>query len=271
MDLENGYEVDLTFENLELKPMTYCIAVSVDEGLVLTSDSRTNAGIDNVSIYGKMHVFATRDDRKLVLLSAGNLATTQAVVEQLRRDKRENAAVNLNTVQYLSEAADYLGQVNLDKRKRHAEDAGQSGFNPTATFILAGQIGDEPSGACLIYPEGNSITTSRQTPYLQIGESKYGKPVLDRFVTMSTPLDEAGLCSLISMDSTIRSNASVGPPVELLIYRQNSFSFDEYYCFDADDDYLLLLKRRWHEELRKAFIALPHYDKAFAKPLRDGL
>jgi putative proteasome-type protease len=251
--------------------MTYCIAVSVDEGLVLTSDSRTNAGIDNVSTYGKMHVFATREERSLVLLSAGNLATTQAVVERLRRDKRENVPVNLNTVQYLSEAADYLGQVSLEKQKRHAEDEGQSGFNPTATFIIAGQVGDEPPGAYLVYPEGNSITTSRQTPYLQIGESKYGKPILDRFITMSTPLDEAGLCSLISMDSTIRSNASVGPPVELLVYRRDSYSFDEYYCFDADDDYLLLLKRRWHEELRKAFIALPHYDRALAKPLRGGL
>jgi putative proteasome-type protease len=251
--------------------VTYCIAVLVDEGLVLTSDSRTNAGIDNVSIYSKMHVFATQQDRKLALLSAGNLATTQAVVEQLRRDKRENAAVNLNTLQYLSEVADYLGQVSLDKQKRHGEGAGQSGFNPAATFIVAGQIGNEPPAAYLVYPEGNSITTSTQTPYLQIGESKYGKPVLDRFIKMTTPLDEAGRCCLISMDSTIRSNASVGPPVELLIYRQNSRNFEEYYCFDADDDYLTLLKRSWHEELRKAFIALPHYDRSLAKPLRDGL
>ena len=101
--------------------MSYCIAVSVDEGLVLTSDSRTNAGIDNVSTYGKMHIFATQDDRKLVLLSAGNLATTQAVVEQLRRDKRENASINLNSVSYLSEAADYLGRISIDKQKWHAE------------------------------------------------------------------------------------------------------------------------------------------------------
>lgn len=251
--------------------MTYCIAVSVDEGIVLTSDSRTNAGIDNVSIYSKMHVFATLDDRKLALLSAGNLATTQAVVEQLRRDKRENTLVNLNSVQYLSEAADYLGRVSIDIQKRHTEEGGQSSFNATATFILAGQISGELPGAYLIYAEGNSITTSRQTPYLQIGESKYGKPILDRFIKMDTPLDEVGLCSLISMDSTIRSNASVGAPVELLVYRKDSFCFDEYYCFDADDDYLLLLKRRWHEELRKAFIALPHYDKAHAKTLRDGL
>ena len=251
--------------------MSYCVAVSVDEGLVVTSDSRTNAGIDNVSTFSKMHVFATRDDRSLVLLSAGNLATSQAVVEQLRRDKRDNATVNLNSVHYLSEAADYLGRINIEKQKAHIESAAASGFKPTATFILAGQLGDEPPGAYLVYPEGNSITTSRQTPFLQIGESKYGKPVLDRFITMSTPLDEAGLCCLISMDSTLRSNASVGPPVELLIYRKDSFHFDEYYSFDADDEYLLLLKRCWQEELRNAFLALPHYDRSLAKPLREGL
>ena len=251
--------------------MTYCIAISVDEGLVLTSDSRTNAGIDNVSTYGKMHIFDTTADRKLVLLSAGNLATTQAVVEQLKRDKHEEAPVNLNTVKYLSEAADYLGRISVEKQKRHKEDEGMSSFNPTATFILAGQIGEESHGAFLIYPEGNSITTSTQTAYLQIGESKYGKPILDRFIKMATPLDEAGLCSLISMDSTIRSNASVGPPVELLIYRKSTMAFDEYYCFEADDEYLVLLKRRWHEELHSAFIALPHYDRSFAKPLRKGL
>jgi putative proteasome-type protease len=252
--------------------MTYCIAVSVDDGLVLTSDSRTNAGIDNVSIYGKMHIFDTSDDRKLVLLSAGNLATTQAVIEQMRRDKHENTTVNINTVQYLSEGADYLGRISVEKQKRHNEDTGgRSNFNFSATFILAGQLGEEPPGAYLIYPEGNSITTSRQTSYLQIGESKYGKPILDRFIKMSTPLDEAGLCSLISMDSTIRSNASVGPPVELLVYRKDSFCFDEYYCFEADDEYLVLLKRRWHDELRNAFIALPHYNRALAKPLQGGL
>lgn len=251
--------------------MTYCIAVSVDEGLVLTSDSRTNAGIDNVSTYSKMHVFSTSIDREIVLLSAGNLATTQAVVEQLRRDKRENADLNLNTTQYLSEVADYLGRISIEKQKRHTEEGGQSSFNPTATFIIAGQVGSEPPGAYLVYPEGNSITTSRQTPYLQIGESKYGKPILDRFIKMSTPLDEAGLCSLISMDSTIRSNASVGAPVEMLVYRKDSMRFDEYYCFEADDEYLVLLKRRWHEELRNAFIALPHYDRSLAKPLPDGL
>ena len=123
----------------------------------------------------------------------------------------------------------------------------------------------------MIYAEGNSITSSSNTPFLQIGESKYGKPILTRFLKVDSPIEVAARCCLISMDSTIRSNASVGPPVELLVYRKDSFVFDEYYCFDADDEYLLLLKRRWHEELRTAFVALPHYDKSQAKSVQGGL
>lgn len=246
--------------------MTYCIAVSVKDGLVLTSDSRTNAGIDNVSIYGKMHTFDTVSDRKLVLLSAGNLATTQAVLDQLRRDMQADAEINLNKVNYLSEAAEYLGKVSLDKQHRHA-NAGQNGFYPAATFILAGQLAGKPHGAYLIYPEGNYITTSPQTPYLQIGENKYGKPVLDRFIKSDTSLDAAARCSLISMDSTMRSNASVGAPVDLLIYGKDSLSLNEYYNFAEDHDYLIQLRRIWHETLRQGFASLPQLDNQQAQEL----
>ncbi len=250
--------------------MTYCIAVSLKDGLVLTSDSRTNAGIDNVSIYSKMHTFVTASDRKLVLLSAGNLATSQAVVDQLRRDKKENTEINLDTVHYLSAAAEYIGKISVQKQHRHIE-SGQNSFNPTATFILAGQIGSEPHGAYLIYPEGNYITTSVQTPYLQIGENKYGKPVLDRFLKINTPLEEAGRCCLISMDSTIRSNASVGAPVELLIYHKDSLSLDEYYCFEEDNEYLITLRRLWHEQLKEVFAELPQFSRGDSRPLPSSL
>ncbi|MDD2760462.1 MAG: peptidase [Methylomonas sp.] len=236
--------------------MTYCIAVSVRDGLVLTSDSRTNAGIDNVSVHCKMHVLPTFDDRRIALLCAGNLATTQVVLEQLRRDIKECAEVNLNTVAYLSEAAEYLGRVSLEKQQRHAS-AGQSGFFPSATFLLAGQIASEPHGAYLVYPEGNYITTSSQTPYLQIGENKYGKPVLDRFLTADTGLDEAARCCLISMDSTMRSNASVGPPVDLLIYRKDSLGWDTYYSFKEDDEYWMQMRRIWQQTLMEGFAAMP--------------
>lgn len=241
--------------------MTYCIAASINEGLILVSDSRTNAGIDNVSTHGKMHAFDTTADRKIVLLCAGNLATTQAVLEQLHRDKIKNTKINFNTVECLSEAADYLGHISVEKQKHHMNSQGQSAFNPSASFILAGQIGNEPPGAYMIYAEGNSITSSANTPFLQIGESKYGKPILDRFLKLGTSIDEAARCCLVSMDSTIRSNASVGAPVEMLIYRNNSFSFDEYYCFDDDDDYMLQLRRNWEAKLREAIAALPSLSK----------
>ena len=251
--------------------MTYCVAASLNEGLVLISDSRTNAGIDNVSTYGKMHAFETADDRKVVLLCAGNLATTQAVLEQLRRDKLKNAKININSVSYLSEAASYLGQVSLEKQKQHIDAEGQTAFNPSATFILAGQIGSEPPGAYMVYAEGNSITTSAHTPFLQIGEIKYGKPVLDRFLTLDTSLEEAALCCLVSMDSTIRSNASVGPPVEMLIYRKDSFKFDEYYYFEAENTYLLNLRKSWENALREAFSKLPPLNQQPAKPFSFDL
>lgn len=236
--------------------MTYCIVVAVQEGLVLTSDSRTNAGIDNVSIHRKMHALSTNRDRTIILLTAGNLATSQAVLDQLDRDIKDNAVINLNTVNFLSEAAEYVGQVSLCKQNRHA-NAGQNGFNPTATFILAGQIGNQPHAAYLVYPEGNYITTSSHTPYLQIGEIKYGKPVLDRFLKSTTSLHEAARCCLISMDSTMRSNVSVGPPVDLLFYNKNSFQLDEYYSFNEDNDYLIQLRRIWHERLKESFATLP--------------
>lgn len=251
--------------------MTYCIAASINEGLILVSDSRTNAGIDNVSTYGKMHPFATNSDRKIVLMGAGNLATTQAVLEQLHRDKIKNAQTNFNNVECLSEAASYLGHVSLEKQKQHLNTEGQSAFNPSASFIIAGQIGDEPHGAYMVYAEGNSITSSANTPFLQIGESKYGKPILDRFLKLDTSIDEAARCCLVSMDSTIRSNASVGPPVEMLIYRKDSFSFEEYYCFDDDNDYLLKLRRSWETKLREAVAALPGLNKEYVRTMRVTL
>jgi len=206
-----------------------------------------------------------------VLLCAGNLATTQAVLEQLHRDKIKNAKINLNAVESLFEAAEYLGHISVEKQKQHISSQGQSAFNPSASFIVAGQIGADPHGAYMVYAEGNTITSSANTPFLQIGESKYGKPILDRFLKLGTSIDEAARCCLVSMDSTIRSNASVGAPVEMLIYRKNSFSLDEYYCFDDDDDYMLRLRRSWEAKLREAIAALPGLNKESVRPMRVDL
>lgn len=236
--------------------MTYCIAISLDEGLVLTSDSRTNAGIDQVATYSKMFSFDTTPDRALVVMSAGNLATTQCVIEQLRRDIREDSVINLNTTAYLSDTADYVGDV-LSSRIRRYSDEEQSGFSPEATLLLAGQINGQAHQAFLVYPQGNHITTSPDTPYLQIGESKYGKPVLDRFLTPRTSLLDAATCSLISMDSTMKSNVSVGPPIDVMIYPTDSYSLEHHHRFDADDAFLTELRVQWGNKLNQAFSEMP--------------
>jgi putative proteasome-type protease len=245
--------------------MTYCAAVSLEKGLVLTSDSRTNAGIDQVSTYSKMFLFDDVPNRSIVILSAGNLATTQCVIEQIHRDIREEREVNLHSSDYLSDTADYVGEILSSRIRRYSENE-QSSFAPEATMLLAGQIIGSKPHAFLIYPQGNHITTSPQTPYLQIGESKYGKPVLDRFLTMQTSLEDAATCTLISMDSTMKSNASVGPPIEVLLYQNDSFSFEQHYNFEAEDPYLLELRNQWENKLNEAFIDMPRIPK-----LRDSL
>lgn len=234
--------------------MTYCIGISLDAGLVLTSDSRTNAGIDHVSTYSKMHRCETNPDRFLVIMSAGNLATTQAVIQQVRRDVREGMPRNVNTLSYLADIAEYLGDVLVAKIRKHTE---QTGFVPDATLILGGQVLGRNPNIYMIYPQGNYITSSDDTPYLQIGESKYGKPVLDRFITRDTSLEDAAICSLISMDSTMKSNASVGPPIEMLVYPRDQFTGGRHYRFDADNPYLLSIRHEWANQLNHAFRAMP--------------
>jgi len=235
------------------KNMTYCVAISVNAGLVFVSDSRTNAGVDNVSTYSKMHRFLTGNDRQFVLLSAGNLATTQGVVQQIERELNQFAPLNLQTVTSLSEAADYIGNISLQQQGKHT--GGGSDFE--ASFIIGGQIMGSSPGAYLIYPQGNHITTSNDTSYLQIGESKYGKPILDRILDSSINLETAALCGLVSMDSTMRSNLTVGPPIEVMVYETDSFVLERHYRFDEDSEYLRELKKSWDHNLKDAFNRLP--------------
>ncbi len=237
--------------------MTYCIGISLNAGIVLTSDSRTNAGIDNVSTYSKMHVCKSNPDRFLVLLSAGNLATTQGVVQQVTRDVDEAMPLNINSMNYMSDAADYVGGILVNQINKYNETAG---FMPDATLILGGQIQGRPANLYMIYPQGNHITTSPETPYLQIGESKYGKPVLDRFLDGNTSLEDAAICSLISMDSTMKSNASVGPPIEVLTYQNNQFNSAKRRRFAAGDPYLQTIRKEWANQLNNAFHAMPRME-----------
>ncbi len=234
--------------------MTYCVAIAPDSGIVFISDSRTNAGVDDVSTYSKMYHFGVDGERQFILLTSGNLATTQGVVSQIKRDIKEGNETNLMNVEHMRDAAEYIGELSLKQQEKHAST---SGVNYEASFIIGGQIKGGQHWIYLVYPQGNTITTSKDTVFLQIGESKYGKPILDRISQPSTSLDTASLCGLVSMDSTMRSNLTVGPPIEVAIYEKDSLIMNRRYRFEEDSDYLRELKRCWDENLKDAFSSLP--------------
>lgn len=239
--------------------MTYCVAVLVDEGICFCSDSRTSAGVDQINTYSKMFRFGLDGNRQFVILSAGNLATTQAVIARLSKDIAANTDINLNNVTDIHEAADYIGKLSVDQQNK-------TGAGPSfeASFILGGQVQGSVSQLALIYPQGNHITTSRQTPFVQIGESKYGKPILDRIISTKTDLHTAALCALVSMDSTMRSNLTVGPPIDIQLYHANSLMPGEYYHFEADSEYLKNINLIWNKSMVESFSSLPPLDSAMA-------
>lgn len=244
--------------------MTYCLAVSVNEGIVYCSDSLTSAGVDQISTYSKMFRFGIDGERQFVILSAGNLATTQATIAKIKTDIKQNAEVNLYTMESVEDAADYLGDISREQQEKRSVD----GKSFQASFIIGGQIAGSPHRVVLVYPEGNHITTSRDTPFLQIGESKYGKPILDRIVHPDLDLDTCAMSALVSMDSTLKSNLSVGPPIEILIYPTDSLVKIEPHRFEGDSDFLRDLSRSWDERLKEAFRQMPplswavNWDKA---------
>ncbi len=241
--------------------MTYCVAIKLNEGLVFASDSRTNAGVDHVNTYSKMFTFQAPDDRMFVILTAGNLATTQAVINTVQRDFDDpDARVSLRTVAHLFEAANYVGEINRRESHRHSDGPTQTSFFPEASFLLGGQIKGQDHDAFLIYPQGNYITASPANPYLQIGENKYGKPILDRIIALETSLEDAARCALVSLDSTMRSNVSVGPPFELAIYRRDGLELTHYLNLKLASPLYKSLQKRWNEGLRRAFNRLPRFD-----------
>lgn len=241
-----------------LSAMTYCLAINVNDGLVFCSDSRTNAGTDNVSVYSKMHTFGWPGSRFFVLLSAGNLATTQAVVKKLNSDIPAGLVPNLQTVASMQEAADYLGIVSTQVQKVHSSrDTSSTSFE--ATFVFGGQIAGQVPEMFMVYPQGNYIHESREHPFLQVGENKYGKPILDRVIKRDVTLERAARCALVSMNSTIRSNVTVGPPVELLLYERDSLSEGRRIYFSEDDPFARQLSDRWNEGLMMALQNLPQF------------
>jgi putative proteasome-type protease len=241
--------------------MTYCIGVMVEEGLVFASDSRTNAGLDNIAKFCKMTVFERRGDRVIVLLSSGNLAGTQAVIGVL--NQRCNAGdqfVNLWSANTMFDVAMLVADAMRYIERRDGAYLEQNDISFNASFIVGGQIGGEPQRLFRIYAEGNFIEAGIDTPYLQTGETKYGKPIIDRVISDSTPMAEVAKCVLVSFDSTMRSNLSVGMPIDLMCYERDSLEVNKRRRFEDGDTYFTALSREWGEGTRQVFRQLPELD-----------
>lgn len=247
--------------------MTYCVGFCLEDGLVFASDSRTNAGVDYVTTYSKMHVFTPAPDRLFVLLAAGNLATTQEIVNRIRRElDYPNGGPNLLSARYLFEAAEYIGRLNQAVQQQHMAALQSAGVSGETTLLVGGQIQGQKHGLMLVYPQGNYIEASITTPYLQIGETKYGKPVLDRILGYETSLADASRLALVSLSSTSMSNITVGPPFELSVYRRDSFAIDSRCKFEEKGEYLSGLVSAWNKGLQQAFDNLPRFEWE----VRDG-
>jgi len=240
--------------------MTYCVGLILDSGMVLASDSRTNAGVDNFAKFCKMTVFERSGDRVLMLLSSGNLAGTQAVISLLRqRSDVQSEAPNLWNARTMFDVANLVADAMRDIDRRDGPHLAKSEIRFNASFILGGQISGDQLRLFRIYAEGNFIEAGLDTPFLQTGETKYGKPILDRVIARSTALADAAKCVLVSFDSTMRSNLSVGMPIDLICYRRDSLEIQMRRRFDEGDAYFTALSRQWSEGVRRAFSELPEF------------
>jgi putative proteasome-type protease len=238
--------------------MTYCIGVMLDKGMIFASDSRTNAGMDSIAKFCKMTVFERRGDRVIVLLSSGNLAGTQAVIGTLNQRCDSGAAMaNLWSARTMFEVAMLVADAMRDIERRDAEYLQESDVGFNASFIVGGQIAGEPIRLFRIYAEGNFIEAGLDTPYFQTGETKYGKPIIERVITRATPLADAAKCVLVSFDSTMRSNLSVGMPIDLICYERDSLEVTKRRRFDDGDAYFTALSNEWGEGTRQVFRQLP--------------
>jgi putative proteasome-type protease len=240
--------------------MTYCIGIKLDTGLVFASDSRTHAGVDNIARFCKMTVFERAGDRVIVLLSSGNLGGTQAVISMLKQRNARDEAPNLWSAESMFDAAMRVSDVMREVDQRDSEHLAAGNVRFNASFILGGQIAGEPLRLFRLYTPGNFIEASLETPYFQTGETKYGKPIIDRVITRSTSLNDAAKCVLVSFDSTMCSNLSVGMPIDLICYQRDSLEVRMRRRFDEGDAYFNALGKQWTEGTRQVFSRLPDLD-----------
>ena len=247
--------------------MTYCIGIRLNAGLVFLSDSRTNAGIDQISTFRKMIVYEKPDDRFMVLLSAGNLSISQSVREILQLEKIDRGpelpALTIWNAASMFDAVRVLGAAVRRVYQQDGPSLKAAGIDFNASMIFGGQIKGEAMRMFLVYSAGNFIEATRETCFFQVGESKYGKPILDRVLTPTTPLDVAAKCALVSMDSTLKSNLSVGLPLDLLVYREGSYQSAQIVCIDEHNPYFQMIHSTWGQRLREVF-------EGITDPVWDG-
>lgn len=265
--------------------MTYCVGMRLNEGLVFLSDSRTNAGVDQVGTFRKMSVFENPGERMMVLMTAGNLSISQAI-RQLLSDQAGADGHSIWNAASMYEAARIVGDAVRTVHQRDAKALADCGIDFNVSIIFGGQIKGESCRLFQIYSAGNFIESHDENTYFQIGEAKYGKPIIDRVVTPATPLDEAAKCALISMDSTLRSNISVGLPLDLLVYETERLAVTRFVTIDERNQYFQMIRNNWGRQLKSVFdgIADPVWDappeetsnvlsssKAVSKPVRVAL
>lgn len=249
--------------------MTYCVAMCLDEGLVFLSDSRTNAGVDQISTFRKMTVFERPGDRILVMMSSGNLAITQAV-RQIFCENHESGGHSVWNTRSVFDAVRLLGDAVRQVHKHDGAALKEAGVEFNCSFLFGGQIRGERMRLFQVYAAGNFIETTPENPYFQIGESKYGKPIIDRVITPQTSLGEAAKCALISMDSTVRSNISVGYPLDLLVYEKDSFTLTRFARIEESNTYMQMIRQTWGARLRQVFSEIAEPSWLEANPSNDG-
>lgn len=237
--------------------MTYCCALRVDEGIVFASDTRTNAGPDHIAVVPKMSVWERPGDRVIVMLVSGNLAITQKVVNLLNERLHSTSQLNLWTASTMFNAAQLVGDTVREVHRMDGEALHQFGYEFALSLILGGQIAGETPRLFNIYAAGNFVEATRETPFFQIGEVKYGKPIIDRVVTAATPITQAAKCALVSFASTLRSNVTVGMPIDMLIYRRDTLRVDMQRRYEERDPYFMELSSGYGEGIVRVFDGLP--------------
>jgi putative proteasome-type protease len=237
--------------------MTYCLGIITSSGLVMAADSRTNAGVDHISTYRKLFDFSRPDERVLILCTSGNLSITQATLIALQNDLQSSENPNLHNLLSMYEVARYVGETLRQIQARERTWLEKDGIDYHCNILLGGQIRDTEVELYMIYSQGNFIRAMPETPFLQIGEIKYGKPILDRALTFHTKLADAAKCALLSIDSTMKSNISVGPPIDLVMYYKDSLRIRHQIRLRRGDPYLLKVRQQWEIALQDAFDRIP--------------